>query len=144
MLGTISIFNKSKIYQITDIKDNDRRYQLVHCYDFSKTSASFRYQLKRLCDVLSWSFSIRYQLVHRYDVSNWSVLFTYQWDVAKKSKIGPSYSRTRWDFVMMYGPKLSNWSLKWVNLLWVLGSTFFSMLDGSVSLRHQLARRYNV
>ena len=78
MLRTTFIFNKSKRYQILDIKDNGQRYQLVRCYEVSKALVSFRYQLKRICDVVSWSFSLRYQLVHRYDVSNWSVLFTYQ------------------------------------------------------------------
>ena len=71
------IFNKSKRYQRSYIKDNDHRYQLVRCYDVSKTSVSFRYQLKCLCDVLNWSVSFRYQLVHHYGVLNWLVLFTY-------------------------------------------------------------------
>ena len=99
MLWTISIFNKSKRCQRPDSKNNDQRYQLVPCYDVSKTSVSFRYELKRLCSVLSWSVSLRYQLVHRYDVSNWSVLFTYQWDVVKTSQIGPSHWRTSCDDV---------------------------------------------
>ena len=66
------IFNKLKRYQKSDIKDIGQRYQLVRCYEISKTTVSFRYQLKRLCDVLRWSVSLRCQLVHRYDVSNWS------------------------------------------------------------------------
>ena len=74
----MAIFNKSKIYQRPDIKDNNQRYQLVPSYDASKMSVLFRYELKRLCDLLSWSVSLRYQLVHRYDVSNRSVLLTYQ------------------------------------------------------------------
>ena len=96
MLWTISIFNRWKRHQRLDIKDNDQKYQLVCCYDVSKTSVSFRYQLKRLCDVVSCSVSLRYQLVHRYDISNWSGFFTYLRDVAKTSQIGPSYWRTSW------------------------------------------------
>ena len=76
MIWKIFIFNKSKRCQISDIKNNGQRYQLVHCYDASKTPISIRCQYKRLCDVLSWSVSLTYQLVHCYDVSNWSVLMT--------------------------------------------------------------------
>ena len=146
MLWTTFIFDKSKRYQRSDIKDNGQRYQLVRYYDVSKTPVSFRYQLKRLCDVLSWSISLMYQLVHRYDVSNWLVLFRYQRDVAKTSLIGPSYCRTNWDVVMMsqHGLGRSNWSVKWVISFCVLGSTFFNISSGSVSLRYQLVRRYNV
>ena len=53
-------------FQSKGIKDNYWRYQLVRCYDISKTLVSFRYQLKCLCDVLSWSVSLSYRLVHRY------------------------------------------------------------------------------
>ena len=83
--------------------------------------------MKRLCDVLSWSISFRYQLVHREDVSNWLLLFTYLWDLAKTSQIGPSYWRTSWDVVIMfqYDRGRSNWSLNWVSFFWVLGSRFF-------------------
>ena len=40
-------------------------------------------------------------------------LFTNQWDVAKASKVGPSYGRLSWDVVMTswHGPRRSNWSL---------------------------------
>ena len=107
MLWTIAVFNKLKRYQGPDIKNNAQRYQLVPCYDVSQKSVSFRYELKRLCEVLSWSVSLRYELVHHYDVTNCSVLFTYQWDVAKASQIGPSYSRTCCDVAMMsqHGPR---------------------------------------
>ena len=74
---TIFIFNKTKKYQISDIKDNDQRYQLVRCYDISKTSVSFRYQWKRLCDVLNCSISL-----------------TYHWYIAMTSQIGLFYLRT--------------------------------------------------
>ena len=83
-----------------DITDDDQRYQGVRHYGVPKTSVTFRYQLKGLCDMLSWSVSLRYQLVRRYDVSNWSDLFTYQWDVAKMSQIGPSHWRTSCNFMM--------------------------------------------
>ena len=146
MIWTIFIFNKSKRYQRSDINDNGQRYQLVRCYDVSKTSVSFRYQLKCLCDVLSCSVSLRYQLVHRYDVLISSVLFTYHWDIAKTSQIGLSYWRTSWEVMMMsqHGPRNSNWSVKCVNLFLVLGSTFFGIFSGSVSLRYQLVHRYNI
>ena len=86
MLWTLFIFNKSKRYQISEIKDNGQRYQLVRCYNISKTSFSFRYRLKRLCNVWRWSVSLRYQLVcfiyvqarRCKNVSNRSVLLTYQ------------------------------------------------------------------
>ena len=69
------MFNRSKRYQGSDIKDNGQRKPLVRCYDISKTSFSFRYQLKGLCDVLSWSVSLRCPLVHRCNISNWSVIY---------------------------------------------------------------------
>ena len=169
MLWTIFIFNKSKISQ-KDIKTTRyqrwyQRYQVVYCYDVSKTSVS-----------------LRYQLVRRYDVPNWSVLFTYQWDVAdtseigpSTSQIGPSYWRPSSDVMMMSQPGhgRSNWSLKWVSFFWVLCSMIFqglrwfslfkvpasmslqrlkdiqlwrlcNVLSSSVSLRYQLVRRYDV
>ena len=134
MFWTILSFNKLKRYQKSDIKVNGQRYQLVHCYDVSKTSVSFKYQSKRLCDVLSWSVSLWYQLVHCYDVSNWSVAFTYYWHAPKTSQIAPSFWRHSWDGVMMsqHDPGRSNLSLKWIIFFWALGSTFF---------RHS---RYNV
>ena len=118
MLWTIFTFNKLKRYQVSDIKDDDERYQLVRCYEVSKTSVSLRYQLRRLCDVLSWSVLIKYQLVHHCDVSNWSVLFTYQlirrddvlaWFRPFKlvSKIGKFLLRTR-QYVFRY--------LRWFSL----------------------------
>ena len=102
--------------------------------------------MKRFCDMLGWSVSLRNQLVHRYDVSNWSVLFTYQWDVAKTSQIGPSYWHMSGGIVMMsqHGPGRSNLSIKWVNLFLIIDSTFCGISGGSVSLRYQLVRRYNV
>ena len=70
------------------------RYQLVHCYNVSKISFSFRRQLWRLCDVLTWLVTYvpvgtllrRLKLVsfiyvpvrHCKDVSNRSVSLTYQ------------------------------------------------------------------
>ena len=130
MLWTISIFNKLKRYQRPDIKNNEQRHQLVPCYHVLWKSVSFRYEMKRLCEVSSWSVSLRRQLVHRYDASIWSVLFTYQWDVAKTSKKGPSYWRTSWGVVMtsQHGPRCSNWSLWWFSFCWVLGSTFLRHL----------------
>ena len=76
------------------------KYQLVPCYNVSKTSVSFRSQFWRLCDVLSWSVSLRYQLVRRYDASNWLIIFTYQWDVTKTSQIGPPQWCTSYDVVV--------------------------------------------
>ena len=127
MFWTIFIFDKSKRYQRSDIKDNDQRYQLVLCYNVSKTSALFRYQLKRPYDVLHWSLSLRKRLIYRYDVSNLTVLFTYQWDAAKTFQIGTSYWRTSWDLVIMaqHVPERSDLSLKWINFFWVLDNTFF-------------------
>ena len=83
------------------------RYQLLRCYNVSKTSVSFRYELWCLCNVLKWSVSLRYQLVRRYDFSNWSILFTYQWDVPKTSQVGMSQWRTSCDVVMtsQHGPR---------------------------------------
>ena len=135
MLSTIFIFNKTKRYWRSGIKDNCQKYQLGRCYDVSKTSVSFRYQLERLCDLFSWLVSLRCQLVHRYDVLNWSVLFTYQWDVAKTSHIRPSYWRISWDVVMMsqHRPGRSNWSVKWVYFIWLLDSTFCGISSDSVT-----------
>ena len=138
MLWTIFILNKSKRYQRSDIKDNGKRHQLVRCYDVSKRSVSFSYQLKRLCNVLRWSVWLRYQFVHRYNVSDWSVLFTYLQDITKVSHIGPTFWRTNWDVVMMsqHSPGRPNWPEKWFYFSWVLGSTFFGISGGSVSLTH--------
>ena len=143
MLWTIFIFNKLKRYQISDIEDIGQRYQLVYSCKVLNTSVSFRYQLKRLYDVLSWSVSLRYQFVHHHNISNWSVLSTFQQDVAKTSLIGLPYWRTSCDVVMM-SQHCQNWSVKGVNLSWILGSTLFGNSSGSVSLRYQLVRRYNV
>ena len=134
MLWTIFTFNKLVRYERSDIKDNDQRYQLVVCYDIWKMSVSFRYHLKCLCDMLSWSVSLRYQLVWRLklvgfiyvpvkcrkNVSRRSVLLTYQ---LRRCDDVLSLSRT---FKLV--SKISQF------LGGVLGSTFFSISDGSVSL----------
>ena len=38
------------------------RYQLVRCYNISKTWVSFSYQSRPICNVLSQSVSLRYQI----------------------------------------------------------------------------------
>ena len=43
-----------------------------------------------------------------------------------------------------HGPGRSNLSIRWVNLFLIIGSTFCGIPGGSVSLRYQLVRRYNV
>ena len=148
MLRTIFIFNKPESYQRWNIKDNRQRYQLVRCYDVSKTLVSFRYQMKRLCNVLSRSVSLRYQLVNYYEVSNWSVLFTYHLDDAETSQIGLCCWPTSWDVVIMsqLGPRWSNQSVKWVNMfflhLWcfslikILPNSSYSVSKTSVSFRY--------
>ena len=90
MLWTVFIFNKSKNYQKDiskrqDIKNDDKRYQVVPRCDVSKMPFPLRCQLKRLCNVLSWSVSFRYQLLRCFDFSNWLVLFMYQWDASNRS-----------------------------------------------------------
>ena len=124
---TISIFNKSKIYQRPDIKDNDQRYQLVPCYNVSKRLVSFRCELKRLLGVLSWSVSLRYQLVNRYNVS-----LIGQFHLRTSETLQRRLRQVCLTHVPVetsqHGPGRSNWSLKWVNFFWVLGSTFLRHL----------------
>ena len=147
MLQTIFIFNKSKRYQRSDIKDNGQGYQLVHCYDISKASFSFRYQLKRLCDFLSWSVSLRYQLVYRYDVSNWSRFF----DVPVRRRKNVSNRSVLLTYRLRRRDDVSAWSrtLKLVPkmdqfLLGIKTVHFSRTCGGLASLRYQLVRRYNI
>ena len=129
MFWTIFILNKLKRYQISDVKENGQRYQLVRCYKVSKTSVSFRYHLKRLCDVLSWSVLLRYQLVHRYDVSNWSVLFNYQ--LRRRDDV------SAWFKTLKLVSKMGNFLLRTRQYI-------FSISGALVSSKYQLERHYNV
>ena len=145
MLWTVLIFNKSKRYQKLDIKDNGQRYQLVRCYNVTKTSLSFRYQLNRLCNVLvgqshlgtSWYITTTYQisrvfyvpLGRRKNVSDRSVLLTYQ--LIRRDDL----AAWSWTFKLVK---------KCGTLFWVPGSAFFGISGGSASLRYQLQRCYNV
>ena len=134
-VSTLKNYQKD-ISKRPDIKKGER-YQLVRRYNVSNTSVIFRYQLKCLWDMLSCSVLFRYHLVRRYDASNWLVLFTYQWDVAKTFQIGPFCWYISWDVVMMsqYGPRRPNWSLEWVNFLWVLGSTLLWHLRWAIPFK---------
>ena len=64
-----------------------------------------------LCNVLNWPVSLRCQLACHYNVWNWSFVFTYQWDVAKTSKVGPSHWRPSCNVMMtsQHGPQRTNW-----------------------------------
>ena len=135
----------SKNYQngIWKWLDDDQRCQVVRRYGISQTSVLFRYQLKCLCDVLSWSVSLRYQLVRHYDVSNWSVLFTYQWDVTKASQIAElTYKLRRHDDVSAWSGKFKLVTEMGQFLLCTVD--FLGVTGGSVFLRYQLVRCYNV
>ena len=63
----------------------------------------------------------------------------------RRSKNVPNRSvHSIWDIMMsQHGPGLSDWSLEWVTLFRVLGSTFFLNLLWR-SLSYQLVRCYNV
>ena len=77
-MGHFPLGTKAVHFSETSGGSASLRYQLVRCYNISKTSVSFSYQLRPLCGVLRWSVSLRYQLVHCYDLSNQLVLSYYQ------------------------------------------------------------------
>lgn len=132
MLWTVFIFNKSKT---SDTKNKGPRYQLVQCYDVSKTS---------YLGTSSGTCYIRQ--------SHWGTC----WYITTKPQIG-SLKQVRFiDVLDIRCNDVSVWSrkFKWVTKVGqkfffffgggVLGGIFFGISSGSASLKCRILCHYNV